>query len=90
MAASAPHVVAPAKTSNNAKTSKDRQTAGRASNNKGKSKKRQTAHHTVDAMPDPRAPKKARSGYELFLLAGGVELHAGNIINKKVVSFILA
>ena len=70
-----------AKTSNNAKTSK-----GRAANTtKGQSKKRQkTRHTTVDAMPDPRAPKKARSGYELFLLAGGIELHAGNIISKKV------
>ena len=39
-------------------------------------------------MPDPRAPKKARSGYELFLLAGGIEFQVGNIIIKKV-SFIL-
>ena len=69
-------------TSDNAKTSKDQ--TGRA--NKGKSKKRQKTHHpTVDATPDPRAPKKARCGYELFLLSGGVELQVGNII-KKVVS----
>ena len=75
-----------AKTSINAKSSKDQ--TGRANTTKGKSKKRQKTHHhttTVDAMPDPRAPKKARCGYELFLLSGGVELQVGNII-KKVVS----
>ena len=83
--ASSSNAGATAMTSNNAKTSKDQN--GRANTTKGKSKKRQKTHHltTVDAMPDPRAPKKARCGYELFLLSGGVELQVGNII-KKVVS----
>ena len=71
-----------AKTSSNAK---DHQT-GRAPAAKGKRKKRKTTHTAV-AMPDPRAPKKARSGYELFLLAGGVDFQVGNAINKKMVSF---
>ena len=84
--ASSSNAGATAMTSNNAKTSKD-QTGRAANTTKDKSKKRQKTHHltTVDAMPDPRAPKKARSGYELFLLSGGVELQVGNII-KKVVS----
>ena len=37
-------------------------------------KKRRKATHTAVAVPDLRAPKRARNGYELFLLAGGVDL----------------
>jgi hypothetical protein len=51
--------------------------------------KRQQTTHTAVAVPDPRAPKRARTGYELFLLSGGVELlQAGNGSVREGVSYV--
>ena len=42
-------------------------------------KRRKTTTHTAVAVPDPRAPKRARNGLELFLLAG-VDLEAKEMV----------
>ena len=52
-------------------------------------KRRKTTTHTAVAVPDPRAPKRARSGYELFLLAG-VDLEAKEMVRVFMIFRIRA
>ena len=76
-------------TSNNAAT-KD-QAIPPATNTKPPTTKRRrkTTTHTAVAVPDPRAPKRARSGYELFLLAG-VDLEAKEMVRVFMIFRIRA
>ena len=76
-------------TSNNAAT-KD-QAIKPATNTKPPTtkKRRKTTTHTAVAVPDPRAPKRARSGYELFLLAG-VDLEAKEMVRVFMIFRIRA
>ena len=52
-------------------------------------KRRKTTTHTAVAVPDPRAPKRARNGYELFLLAG-VDLEAKEMVRVFMIFRIRA
>ena len=76
-------------TSNNAAT-KD-QAIPPATNTKPPTTKRRrkTTTHTAVAVPDPRAPKRARSGFELFLLAG-VDLEAKEMVRVFMIFRIRA
>ena len=77
-------------TSNNNATTKDRAIPP-ATNTKPTTtkKRRKTTTHTAVAVPDPRAPKRARSGYELFLLAG-VDLEAKEMVRVFMIFRIRA
>jgi len=89
-AAAATPGVSTAMSNNNATTRKD-QAIKPATNTKPPTtkKRRKTTTHTAVAVPDPRAPKRARSGYELFLLAG-VDLEAKEMVRVFMIFRIRA
>lgn len=89
-AAAATPGVSTATSNNNATTRKD-QAIPPATNTKPPTtkKRRKTTTHTAVAVPDPRAPKRARNGYELFLLAG-VDLEAKEMVRVFMIFRIRA
>jgi len=90
-AAAATPGVSTAMSNNNATTRKD-QAIKPATNTKPpttKKRRKTTTTHTAVAVPDPRAPKRARSGYELFLLAG-VDLEAKEMVRVFMIFRIRA